>query len=325
MIALRLLRDGAVVREALFAALPVSLGRGPENAVVIADASVSRNHARLEHDAAGKLVLTDLGSVNGLHSGPTRVPQLSVSGVVRCRLGSVEIEIEPVSEDPTLEVSVPDWHHLEQRRGLGHHAMYLGVGVLGFAVTELMTPGFWSPWQRSRVSELLGSVFGGLLLLPLLAFLLFVALKAAGRRVRVADTLCALARLVWLMPLWFALTSLAYYLLGSGALALASQALTWAALVVAILSLVTLRRTGRGPGFALAWVAAVTVLWAGLGLTRSLASQRLGMPENAYTVLPPAAGFPGSASDLDAYLEDVRAASEQAAAAAEEVRVSQEP
>lgn len=325
MIAVRLLRDGAVVRESLFAALPVGLGRGAENDFVIADGSVSRAHARLERDAGGRLVLADLGSVNGLFSGPMRVPSLTVAGVVRCRLGSVEIEIEPVSEDPTLEVRIEDWHHLEQRRGLGHHAVYLVVGVLGFAMTELMTPGFWSPWQRSRVSELLGSVFGGLLLLPLLAFLLFVALKAAGRRIRVADTLSTLARLVWLMPLWFGLTSLAYYLLGGGARALASQAFAWAAAVVAVISMATLRRPGRGRAFVFGWIAAVTVLWAGLSLTRSLAAQRLGMPDNAYEVLPPVAGFPGVASDLDAYLESVRAASEHAAAAAEDVRVSQQP
>lgn len=324
MIAVRVLRDGAVLREALVASLPASLGRGPDNAFVIADASVSRNHACLERDADGGLLLNDLDSANGLFCGAARVKSVRIGAGLRCRLGAVEIEIEPVSEAPTLRLRPEDVRGLDQRRGLGHHLLYLGVGVLGLVAAELMRPGFWSPWQRSRVSELLGSVFAALLLLPLLAFLLFVALKAAGRRVRVADTLGALARVVWLAPLWFALSFAARYLLDSGAATLASQAFAWAAVVAAVAFLACLRRTGRSRAFVAAWVVGVSVLWAGMGLTQGLAARRLGMPDNSYEVLPPVAGFPGVAGELEGYLDRVRAASERAAAAAEGVRSRQD-
>ena len=54
MIAVRVRRNGTFVREALFRDLPVTLGRGPENDVVLFDPSVSRAHARLEADELGE-------------------------------------------------------------------------------------------------------------------------------------------------------------------------------------------------------------------------------------------------------------------------------
>lgn len=324
MIAVRLLRDGGAVREQLFTDLPVMLGRSPQADFVLADASVSRTHARLERDGTGQLQLVDLGSVNGLHAGARRVAALHVTGTTRCRLGAVEVEIAPVSEDPTLEVRLEAWHHEEQRRGLPHHALYLGLGVLGVVAAELLGPGFWSPWQRSRASELVGSVVAVLVLLPLLAFLLFVALKAAGRRVRVADTLSALARVVWLSPLWLALSIAADYGLPQSAAALASPLLGWAASVVGVVFLASVRRRKRSRAFALGWAAAVTLLWLGMSLTSSLAAERLGVPHNDYTVRPPLAGITGFSSSLDAYLARVETAATAAAQDAEAVRQSQE-
>lgn len=324
MIAVRLVRDGAVIREALFDRLPISLGRGAQCDFVLTDPSVSRLHARLEREAEGRVVLVDAGSVNGLHAGPSRVAQLTVGGTVRCRLGAAELEIEKVGDDATLEVRAEQWDRYEQRRSLGHHALYLGLGVLGFALRQVLEPGFWSPWQRNRASELVGSLVGILVLLPVLAFLLFIALKAAGRPVRVADTLQALARLVWLLPLWFVLASAADYLLGGAAQAAATAFLTWAATVAAIVYAATLRRPGRQRAFAIGWAVAVTVLWAGGQLATAMGQRRLGVPQNDYVVRPPLGRFAGRATDLNSYLARVRATSKEAADAAENVRLSQE-
>ncbi len=324
MIAVRLVRDGAVLREALFDRLPLTFGRGPQSDFVLTDASVSRLHARLERDAEGRLVLADAGSVNGLHAGPARVAQLVVSGTVRCRLGAAEIEIETVSDAPTLAVPAEQWHRYEQRRSLGHYALYLGVGVLGFATRQVLEPEFWSPWQRNSASELVGSLVAALVLLPVFAFLLFVALKAAGRQVRVADTLRALSRLAWLLPLWFALSTVCAYLFGGQAQAAASALLTWAATVTAIVHVATLRRPGRQLAFALGWGVAVTVLWAGSSLASAMGARRMGLPQNDYTVLPPVGRFAGRAIDLGNYLERVETGSTEAAAAAEDVRRSQD-
>jgi len=324
VIAIRLLREGVAIREALLPALPIVVGRGPDCQFVLADASVSRAHARLDRDAEGRLTLVDLGSRNGLYLGSRRLPSAAIEGVTRCRLGNVELEIAPVSEDPTLEVALSALPHEEHRRGLLHHAAYLVLGVLGAVAMEVLNPGFWSPWQRNRASELVGSMVAMSIALPLFAFLLFVALKAAGRRLRVADTLKALAQVVWLLPLYLVLRTLFHYVLPGPALALVSQALVWVTLVASVVSLVSLHRPGNNRALALAWALAITVLWAGLGLTGSLAARRLGMPQNDYAVRPPIAGRSGVASSLDAYLERVGAAGDEAAEAAEEVRASQD-
>jgi len=43
----------------------LTLGRGKENDIVVADANASRVHARLSQDATGRWKVTDLGATNG--------------------------------------------------------------------------------------------------------------------------------------------------------------------------------------------------------------------------------------------------------------------
>ena len=49
MLVVRVLREGAVVREELFRSTPVSIGRSPGCHLVLTDPSVSREHARIEN------------------------------------------------------------------------------------------------------------------------------------------------------------------------------------------------------------------------------------------------------------------------------------
>jgi putative peptide zinc metalloprotease protein len=44
-----------------------SIGRGPENDIVLADTSISRRHAELIDLGDGSFRLRDLGSSNGTH------------------------------------------------------------------------------------------------------------------------------------------------------------------------------------------------------------------------------------------------------------------
>jgi hypothetical protein len=324
VIAIRLLKDGVPIREAVIAALPATFGRGADCEFVLADPSVSRHHARLERDAEGRLVLVDLGSRNGLNTGDGRLASLFIGSATRCRLGESELEVVPVADDPTIEVRADALVHEDQRRGLAHHAAYLLLGVAGVLVLEVLSPGFWSPWQRSRASELLGSTIGVLFGLPLFAFLLFVALKAAGRRVRVADTLLALARAAWVLPAVFVIDTVLRYVLPGGAYGPVSALLGWASSVVVIVSLVRLRRERPSRAFDLGWASAITLLWAGIALTSSLASKRLGLPQNDYSVRPPVMGYSGVATGLDSYLQRLEGAAEDASRAAEDVRVSQD-
>jgi hypothetical protein len=181
VIAIRVLREGAVAREAVFTSLPVAIGRSPGNGLVLPDDTVSRFHARLEADEHGATRLRDLGSRNGVHVGPTRIESVALDGVLRCRIGIVELEIERTADADTREIDLREWNRFERRRTAGDQARYLLTGVLGGLAGVAISPGFWSPWNKSRGVELLGSGLGMLVALTLAAAVLLVALKTFGR------------------------------------------------------------------------------------------------------------------------------------------------
>ncbi len=54
----------------------VLVGRDGDNDIVLAENLVSRRHARLRRDAQGRIVLTDLGSANGVHVNGMRVARV---------------------------------------------------------------------------------------------------------------------------------------------------------------------------------------------------------------------------------------------------------
>jgi len=70
-----------------------SLGRAPENAMVLTDEQISRRHAIIQAQGAGEFWLVDLGSANGTYVNGRRVtqPQALHRGDV-IRLSGVEME-----------------------------------------------------------------------------------------------------------------------------------------------------------------------------------------------------------------------------------------
>jgi len=71
----------------------VSLGRAPENSLVLADEQISRRHAIIQAQGVGEFWLVDLGSANGTYVNGRRVtqPQALHRGDV-IRLSGVEME-----------------------------------------------------------------------------------------------------------------------------------------------------------------------------------------------------------------------------------------
>lgn len=324
MIALRLLRDGAVVRETVFRELPVTLGRGPECDFPILDASVSRVHARLDRDPSGTLVLRDLGSRNGLHVGPRRVESTAVAGRLQCLVGAAEVEIEASAGEITQEIRLHDWRRYERRRGPRDYLRYTLVGVLGWLAALTLEPAFWSPWEKGRGTALLGNVLGALVALPLLSTLLLVLLKAFGRRLRAADALETLSRVVWLLPSSGVLTFLAYYVLSSGGFAVVRGLLATAAAAWAAVSIAAVRRPGPSRLFRTLWAAAVVGIAAGLTLTARLTAQHGGQPDLDFHVQVPLSGWAGRTESLDAYLAHLTARAEEAATQAATQRAKEE-
>jgi hypothetical protein len=323
VIAVRIVREGAFVREAVFHDLPVSVGRTAESDVVLFDPSVSRAHARIEQGDGGEIVLRDLGSRNGLHLGPSRVASTVVPGLLRVWVGRVEIEIEILSEADTREFAIRDWDGLDKRRTLADQFRYLVLGAGAWLLTLVVDPSFWSPWNKARVVTLMGNAIGIVVALPLFSFGLLVALKAAGRRVRMADTLQALARVLWLLPIAVVVSMVAYYLLPGPGYALLDQLVGGALLVGGAVHVVSVRRAGPSRRFRTIWASAIAMLYLGLQATGSVAGRRTGAPAVDYHVQPPLGTVTGPSEPLDRYFERLQAAATEAAASAETVRVRQ--
>jgi hypothetical protein len=316
MIALRVLREGVPLREALIERLPITIGRGEGCEFPLADASVSRQHARLERDETGTLVLRDLGSRNGLHVGPRRVESTAIASSVRVRIGGVEVEVEEVSDAVTQEVRLPEWHDRERRRGLRHHLFSTLLGVTGWVVGVASDAAFWSPWEKSRGVALISHLIGALVALPLLSALLLVVLKAFGRRLRLGDTLATLARVVWLIPLTSLLAYLAYYLFSSGSFAALHGLLTVGLTAWAIAEIAAVRRPPPSRAFRLLWMLAVLGLAAGTSVTASLTAERSGQPQLDFYVQRPIAGWAGRSLSLDGYFAKLKTTAAEASAEA---------
>ncbi len=320
MIALRVLRDGVALREAVFDRLPITIGRGADCEFPLTDMSVSRQHARLERDASGTLVLRDLGSRNGLHVGVRRTESTAIASALRVLVGSVEVEVEEVGDSVTQEIRLHDWNERERRRGLRHHLFSILLGVSGWVAGVAADAAFWSPWEKSRGVALLSHLIGALVALPLLSAFLLVVLKAFGRRLRLGDTLATLARLVWLVPISDAIAYLAYYIFSTGTFAILHGLLTVGLSAWAAARIASIRRPPPSRAFRLLWMLAVLGIAAGTSVTAGLTAQRSGQPEMDFYVERPIAGWAGRALSPDTYFAAFKTHAAEAASEAAQQR-----
>ncbi|MGB9108908.1 MAG: FHA domain-containing protein [Telluria sp.] len=104
-----LARNGDVLQRYAVDALPIRLGRGYGNDVILDDDYVAPSHARIEQDAEGRLVLRDLGSRNGLNHRGKRLQEVVLQGDTVVRIGHTSIRVRaagfpvaPELEDRTL-------------------------------------------------------------------------------------------------------------------------------------------------------------------------------------------------------------------------------
>jgi len=315
MLVVRVLRDGAVVREDLFRSTPVSIGRSPSCHLVLTDPSVSREHARIDRDPAGGFVIVDGSGTNGLYAGPRRVASERFSGRLRARLGLTEIEIEEVSADATQPISLEDLHRLDQRRTPITWAKYIAITLGALVLATLMEPEFWSPWNSQRAVSVVWQTMTALVAILVFASILLGLLKAASRKVRMADVLNHFAVYAWLAPLSVALSMLAYYALSDG---LASSLRSWLPFLatgVFLTQAATVRRPGPNGAFRWGWAAAFLVVLLGIDFTRSYAARKMGQPDVDHTMQAPIPVLgPGPAISFEDYGASVEAAGKRSEA-----------
>jgi hypothetical protein len=315
MLVIRLLRDGVVVREQLFTSAPIRIGRAAANDFVLTDASVSRAHARIERDQGGALVIVDSSGTNGLYAGPKRVASEPVSGRLRARLGLAEIEIEEVTTDATQPITLEDLQRLDQRRTPFTWAKYATIAVSALIVEAALMPEFWSPWNSQRAVSLVWLGASSLVIILILASILLGLLRAAHRKVRMADVLRHFALLTWLRPLAVMVSLLAYYLLSDSVASALRSWLPALATVAFMAQAAAIRRPAPNRAFRSWWAFALLLLLIGVESTSFYAARRMGKPEIDHTMQVPLPGVgPGPAASFDDYSAAVEAAGKKSEA-----------
>jgi len=88
-----LTRAGEVLQRHRVDALPIRLGRGYGNDVILDDDYAAAAHALAELDAGGRLLLRDLGSRNGIHHRGRRHAALALDGDTVVRIGHTALRI----------------------------------------------------------------------------------------------------------------------------------------------------------------------------------------------------------------------------------------
>jgi hypothetical protein len=92
---LREIRPDGASRSIVVDGRPLTIGRAPDNGLVLADSRASRHHARL-YGRRGALILTDLGSTNGSWVNDRRIDEMALGGGDQVRIGNTILVVESV-------------------------------------------------------------------------------------------------------------------------------------------------------------------------------------------------------------------------------------
>ncbi len=85
----------------------INIGRLPENDIPIASISISRRHVRIEQDASGQFIISDLNSLNGTFVNNKKVKEAPLSDGDKITLGKYSILFELGEESPEIADLAP--------------------------------------------------------------------------------------------------------------------------------------------------------------------------------------------------------------------------
>jgi Inner membrane component of T3SS, cytoplasmic domain len=108
-----LARNGDVLQRHCVDALPIRIGRGYDNELILDDDYVAASHARIELDGAGRLVLRDLGSRNGLDHRGKRVQEVVLLGDTVVRIGHTSLRVRAADFPVAPELEDRTFHRWE--------------------------------------------------------------------------------------------------------------------------------------------------------------------------------------------------------------------
>ncbi|WUR11616.1 FHA domain-containing protein [[Empedobacter] haloabium] len=126
-----LARNGDVLSRQRCDALPVTIGRGYDNDVILDDAHTAPHHAVLEAQDDGAIVLRDLGSRNGIVLHGRRQQHVALDGSTVVRLGHTRLRVRDAHFPVQQEVTDTTMHAWEGGvpavAGLALIALFVGV------------------------------------------------------------------------------------------------------------------------------------------------------------------------------------------------------
>jgi hypothetical protein len=108
-----LARNGDVLQRLRVDALPIRIGRGYGNDVVLDDDYAAPSHARVEADEAGGLLLRDLGTKNGIVHRGRRTGALALDGDTVVRIGHTALRVRAAGYPVPPELLDRTFHRWE--------------------------------------------------------------------------------------------------------------------------------------------------------------------------------------------------------------------
>ena len=108
-----LARNGDVLQRQCVDTLPIRIGRGYDNDVILDDDYAAAAHAVVELDADGRLLLRDLGTRNGIVVGGRRQQHAILSGDTVARIGHTALRVRAADFPVAQELVDRTFHRWE--------------------------------------------------------------------------------------------------------------------------------------------------------------------------------------------------------------------
>lgn len=105
--------DGEVLHRTKVTHLPVRIGRAYDNDIILDDPHTAAHHAQVELNQLDELIVSDLGSYNGITQGKVRERFFVVNGDATYRLGHTHLRIRTADYPVAAEITDSTNHHWE--------------------------------------------------------------------------------------------------------------------------------------------------------------------------------------------------------------------